>query len=219
MKIAVKGDERQVEELSELLSANHEIVPLKITELKAYDLLFDLDFDVNDEFSEQYADLEDSVVLVGAVRKQLEQAEAELARKFKCTLIGMNSLPGFINRELMECTALSEEDRKRAQNRLEKAGIEASFVKSRVGMVSPRILCMIINEAFYTVQEGTAVPQDIDLGMKLGTAYPKGPFEWCELIGIHNVYTVLNALYEDTGDDRYKICSDLKTAYLKSLII
>jgi 3-hydroxybutyryl-CoA dehydrogenase len=60
---------------------------------------------------------------------------------------------------------------------------------------------------------------DIDLGMKLGTAYPHGPFEWCDMIGIKHVYEVLNALYLDTHDDRYKICSLLKTEYLKSQAI
>lgn len=78
---------------------------------------------------------------------------------------------------------------------------------------------MIINEAYFTVQEGTASKTDIDLGMKLGTAYPKGPFEWCEEIGIANVYETLAALYEDTGDERYKICPMLKTEYLKSLAL
>jgi 3-hydroxybutyryl-CoA dehydrogenase len=52
--------------------------------------------------------------------------------------------------------------------------------------------------------------------MKLGTAYPHGPFEWAEMIGIKHVFEVLNALYLDTHDDRYKICSLLKTEYLNS---
>ncbi len=81
-------------------------------------------------------------------------------------------------------------------------------------MVSPRIVCMIINEAYFTLQEGTANKEDIDKGMKLGTAYPHGPFEWCNLIGIENVYTILKGMAEDTHDERYKICSLLKTDYL-----
>jgi 3-hydroxybutyryl-CoA dehydrogenase len=50
--------------------------------------------------------------------------------------------------------------------------------------------------------------------MKLGTAYPHGPFEWCDKIGIVNVYEILNAMAADTHDERYKICSLLKTEYL-----
>ena len=41
----------------------------------------------------------------------------------------------------------------------------------RVGMVTPRVMAMIINEAYFTVQEGTATKSDIDLGMQLGTNY------------------------------------------------
>jgi len=91
------------------------------------------------------------------------------------------------------------------------------WVESRVGLVTPRVVFMIINEAYYTLQEGTASKEDIDAGMKLGTNYPYGPFEWAEKAGIQNVYETLHALYEDTREERYKICPLLKTAYLASL--
>jgi 3-hydroxybutyryl-CoA dehydrogenase len=73
---------------------------------------------------------------------------------------------------------------------------------------------MIINEAYYTVQEGTATRADIDLAMKLGTNYPYGPFEWCERIGLEHVYHLLEAVYDDTKDERYKIAPLLKKEYL-----
>ena len=97
--------------------------------------------------------------------------------------------------------------------------IQHRFVQSRVGLVTPRIVCMIINEAYNTLQEGTATREDIDLGMKLGTAYPKGPFEWSLEIGLDHIYETLEALYQDTKDDRYKISPLLKTAYLKNFIL
>jgi 3-hydroxybutyryl-CoA dehydrogenase len=75
---------------------------------------------------------------------------------------------------------------------------------------------MIINEACYTLQEGTASMQDIDISMKLGTNYPFGPFEWADKIGIKHVYETLKAVYDDTHDERYKICPMLKTIYLKN---
>jgi 3-hydroxybutyryl-CoA dehydrogenase len=82
-------------------------------------------------------------------------------------------------------------------------------------MVTPRILFMIINEACYTLQEGTASKEDIDTSMKLGTNYPFGPFEWANKIGIKHVYETLEAIYLDTHDERYKVCPLLKTMYLK----
>ena len=77
---------------------------------------------------------------------------------------------------------------------------------------------MIINEACYTLQEGTASIPDIDLGMKLGTSFPYGPFEWADRIGLEDIYTTLEAVYDDTKDERYKICPLLKTKYLRDEI-
>ena len=57
------------------------------------------------------------------------------------------------------------------------------FVKDLPGFVSARIVAMIINEAWFTREAGTASEKDIDLAMKLGTGYPYGPFEWTALIG------------------------------------
>jgi 3-hydroxybutyryl-CoA dehydrogenase len=48
--------------------------------------------------------------------------------------------------------------------------------------------------------------------MKLGTNYPFGPFEWCEKLGVKTVVTMLEKIYNDTKDERYKICPLLKSA-------
>jgi len=76
---------------------------------------------------------------------------------------------------------------------------------------------MIINEAYYAVLEGTATREDVDLAMKLGLNYPFGPFEWSNRIGVKHVYELLEAVYEDTRDERYKICPLLKKEYLAAL--
>ena len=88
------------------------------------------------------------------------------------------------------------------------------IVEDQVGMVTPRVVSMIINEAYYTVEEGTATKEDINVAMKLGTRYPAGPFEMANSIGITHVYELLKALSGSTGDERYKICSLLKEHYL-----
>jgi 3-hydroxybutyryl-CoA dehydrogenase len=130
-------------------------------------------------------------------------------------LIGFNGLPTFVDRDLLEVSLLNPEDESRIGEVCQELGIEHRLVKDRVGMVTPRIICQIINEAYYTVQEGTASRQDIDLGMKLGTNYPMGPFEWCQKIGLSNVYELLEALWHDTHDERYKICPLLKEEYMR----
>jgi len=121
--------------------------------------------------------------------------------------VGMNLLPTFINRPMAEINGNST---KIEVVCLEKLGWQIQWVDNRVGMVTPRVICMIINEAYYTVQEGTASKEDIHIGMKLGTNYPKGPFEWASEIGIKNVYKTLLAVYKDTLESRYKVCPLMK---------
>jgi len=81
-------------------------------------------------------------------------------------------------------------------------------------MATPRVVSMIINEAYYLLQERGAAANDIDAALKLGVNYPYGPFEWAEKIGIANIAQTLEAVYHDTHDERYKICPLLKKAAL-----
>ena len=217
MNIAAKGQPNQIDELKALLK-DQNIVPFKINEIDSYDVLFDLDFDDSPEQIQQYINAKEVLIIVGSVKIQLEELYAEIGTRPSCTIIGMNALPTFINRPLLECCATHQMDRVIAEEKLEELGLQSRFVKSRVGLVTPRIICMIINEAYFTVQEGTASREDIDLGMKLGTAYPKGPFAWSTEIGLDHVYETLEALYQDTKDERYKICPLLKTEYLQGFI-
>ncbi len=127
-------------------------------------------------------------------------------------VIGFCGLNGFVNRELLEVTALSKTSEALAVESCKELGTEYRLVADQAGMVSPRIVCMIINEAYYTLEEGTATREDIDLAMKLGTNYPWGPFEWGERIGLGNVAAVLNAAKKETGDSRYQVCDLLKNS-------
>ncbi|MDC0579656.1 3-hydroxyacyl-CoA dehydrogenase family protein [Bacteroidia bacterium] len=218
MNIAVKGQPNQIEELKILLE-NRPLIPFKVNEIDTYDVVFDLDFDDTPEQITIYHQLKNKLIVVGAVKIQLEELYAEIGSNPTCTIVGMNALPTFIHRDLLECCTINEEDQLIAADFFKQLNIQHRFVQSRVGLVTPRIVCMIINEAYNTLQEGTATREDIDLGMKLGTAYPKGPFEWSLEIGLDHIYETLEALYQDTKDDRYKISPLLKTAYLKNFIL
>ena len=85
-------------------------------------------------------------------------------------------------------------------------------------MITPRTVAMIINEAYFTVQDGTASREDIDMAMKTGVNYPYGPFEWCHKIGVRHVYELLNLLYEATHDERYKVPALLQREYKQDLL-
>jgi 3-hydroxybutyryl-CoA dehydrogenase len=133
----------------------------------------------------------------------------------KTTLFGFCGLPTLLNRPLLEVSLYREADREKLAATCAALGTEYRVVEDRVGLVTPRVVCMIINEACFTVQEGTATMQDVDLGMKLGTNYPRGPFVWANAIGVERVYAVLEALWLDTHDERYKVCPLLKRQALR----
>jgi 3-hydroxybutyryl-CoA dehydrogenase len=137
----------------------------------------------------------------------------------KGNFFGFNGLPTFLLTPILETSVFRPSDVGALRSFCEKLATEFSVVEDRVGFVSPRIIGMIINEAYFTVQEKTASRNDVDVAMRLGTNYPYGPFEWCEKIGVKHVYELLEALFEDTKDDRYKVCPLLKKEYLQSLEI
>lgn len=75
-------------------------------------------------------------------------------------------------------------------------------VRDEPGFISARIIAMIINEAYFALEDKVSSKAEIDTAMKLGTNYPYGPFEWAELIGKKNILELLEALH--TTDTRYK---------------
>ncbi|MDR4887658.1 3-hydroxyacyl-CoA dehydrogenase family protein [Fredinandcohnia sp. QZ13] len=81
---------------------------------------------------------------------------------------------------------------------------DIELVEDEVGFVFPRILSMIVNEAAYALTEQTAEAEAIDVAMKKGTNYPKGPLEWAERIGLDDIYAVLSGLYRELGEERYR---------------
>jgi 3-hydroxybutyryl-CoA dehydrogenase len=88
-----------------------------------------------------------------------------------------------------------------AKQLMELTGKQYNTVPDMPGMVSPRILSMIINEACFVLGEGISSKGEIDTAMKLGTNYPYGPFEWAEKIGIQHIFSLLQVL--STADKRY----------------
>lgn len=187
-----------------------------------FDLIIDTDFDLIPETNcadrlATYATLTQTVVMVGAVRRSLSEAVYILGEEnMNCCLAGFNNWPTFINRPLWEVSLwMPPKNREIAAAIFQKLGMNWREVNDRVGLVTPRIVGMIINEACYTLQEGTATIADIDRAMQLGVNYPDGPFSWANKIGLSNVYQTLAAVYNDTHDERYKICPLLKTHFLQ----
>lgn len=122
-------------------------------------------------------------------------------------LIGFGTFSNFKEGKLIEIApALQSEPAyiPIAQDIFRMIGQETETVQDEVGLVYPRILAMIINEAVFALAEGTASVEDIDEAMKKGTNYPLGPLEWAEKIGLDDVYAVLLGLHRHLGEERYR---------------
>lgn len=132
----------------------------------------------------------------------------------KKVIFGFCGLPTFVNREMLEVSIIKTSDEVVLNEVCVSLNTKFGLVKDQVGFITPRIICMIINEAYFTVEEGTATREDIDLAMKLGTSYPFGPFEWAGKIGLQTIVIVLDAVYHASGDERYLVCNLLRAEAL-----
>ncbi|KGA95673.1 3-hydroxybutyryl-CoA dehydrogenase [Alkalihalobacillus alcalophilus ATCC 27647 = CGMCC 1.3604] len=122
-------------------------------------------------------------------------------------LIGFATYANFSEHELVEVAKPLQADSvylAKTAELFQKIGLSVEVVEDEVGMVYPRILALIINEAAYALTEKIASAKAIDTAMKKGVNYPLGPLEWAEKIGIEDVYAVLAGLYRQFGEERYR---------------
>lgn len=221
MQILVIGQPESLNECQLKFGDKHQFV-LAETHDKAESFVRNIDLIIDFELEEdpvliQFYQHKKLTVLVNSVLTGLQSMLVYLIKPSECTFFGFNGLNTFINQASWEVCLARSTDEPELDQLMKKLDTSFQVVADRVGFVAPRVICMIINEAFYTVQEGTASKEDIDQAMKLGTNYPYGPFEWCEKLGVIQVYELLDAVYNDTKDERYKIAPLLKQSYLQAL--
>lgn len=217
MNVLVIGNDMQKEECQQKFKEHTVSLATRYQEanemLKQSDVVFDFTIPKNPEQIKLYSEFPKVVAFLNTTTKSLGELTAG---NLSSTVFGFCGLPTFLNRPLLEVSVQKKENEEILKSTCQKLGTEFIVVDDRVGFVTPRVIAMIVNEAYYTVEEGTASREDIDVAMKLGTNYPFGPFEWCSKIGIVEVHELLEALYKDTNDERYKICSLLNKEYLDS---
>lgn len=83
-------------------------------------------------------------------------------------------------------------------------------VNEAPGFVVNRILIPMINEAAELVQSGVASPEDIDTAMKLGCNHPMGPLTLGDFIGLDTCLAIMDVLYAETQDSKYRACMLLR---------
>jgi 3-hydroxybutyryl-CoA dehydrogenase len=166
------------------------------------DLYLDLDFEPEESRVAALSGLLPSMVIVNAVTHTI----GAIGRPF----VRMNGWPGFAERDVHELVVPDAEIVARLTAIYRHSGRTFRLAPDLPGMISARILAAIINEAWYTWEEGVSSKEDIDIAMKLGTNYPKGPFEWGDHIGLDRVLRLLERM--SLTDTRYAPAESLKTA-------
>lgn len=107
--------------------------------------------------------------------------------------IRFNGWSTFLDKPVIEASCM--DDLKDTATGIFKAlDKKVEWVPDTPGFITPRIITMIINEAYYALGDGVSTKTDIDIAMKLGTGYPYGPFEWSSLIGLKNINELLQQL-------------------------
>lgn len=157
-----------------------------------------------------YAGLNGKEIWLNTTRTSVKGLMLQCGRPVFAVFCGITAWPGFLSSEPLEISVGRLSDRPLVKETLATLGISSTFVPDRPGMVRARILAMIINEAYYALQEGTSTKPEIDLAMKLGTNYPHGPFAWADLIGKDELCGLLDALRSETGDGRYAVAALLR---------
>lgn len=164
---------------------------LTIIEADAY---FDLLFEFDRERIGKLKRLLPVPVFVNAIVRTC----AEIGNGF----IRINAWPTMAGRSVAELV-ISDGDAEKVATIFET--LNWKYVRSPdvPGMITPRVVSMIINEAFYALGENVSTPSEIDVAMKLGTNYPYGPFEWGEKIGYENIRELLTVLAKT--ESRYEV--------------
>lgn len=122
-------------------------------------------------------------------------------------VIGMhffNPVPAMKLVEIIKGLATSEETKAMIVELSVALGKTPVEVEEAPGFVVNRILIPMINEAIGILADGVATAEDIDTAMKLGANHPMGPLALGDLIGLDVVLAIMDVLYKEYGDPKYR---------------
>ena len=130
--------------------------------------------------------LQPKLVIVNSVDQTLPEIDPAFVR--------INGWNTFLKSSLVEGSSLNEYNKQKVEAVFRLFDKKIEWVDDIVGFITPRVISMIINEAFISLKEGVSTKEEIDIAMKLGTNYPYGPFEWAEKIGVGKIEILLEKL-------------------------
>lgn len=140
---------------------------------------------------------------------------AELSKSVKNpqNFLGMHffsPVPAMKLLELVRYIRTSPEALETAQEFGRATGKECIVSKDSPAFIVNRMLDPMLNEAIHLVELGVGSIEDIDRGMKFGLNHPMGPLELMDMAGIDVELAVMEVLYKETGDQKYRPCKLLK---------
>jgi len=139
-----------------------------------------------------------SSISITKIAAQTKRADKVIGMHF------MNPVPLMKLVEVIKGLATSEETLATTLELCKAMGKEAWEANDAPGFISNRILCPMINEAIFALQEGVGTKEAIDAVMKLGMNHPMGPLTLADLIGLDVVLFIMEVLHRDLGEDKYR---------------
>jgi 3-hydroxybutyryl-CoA dehydrogenase len=139
-------------------------------------------------------------------------AASSLSSRGELGAVGFHALPGA---RLAELTRLPTTQRFAADAMEElfvRLGFVVEWVEDAPGLVLGRIVSQLVNEAAFAIGEGVGTADDVDTGLKLGLSHPRGPVEWSEALGVDHVLAVLDGLWAERREERYRAAPLLRRA-------
>ena len=115
-----------------------------------------------------------------------------------------NPVPVMALVELIRGLQTSDQTQARIEAFTRAIGKTPVKAKNSPGFIVNRILCPMINEAVFALQEGLGTAEEIDTGMRLGCNHPIGPLALADLIGLDTMLSVMEVLYQGFGDPKYR---------------
>lgn len=182
----------------------------RLEDLKDADLVFEVIIENMEKKKELYRNI-DQICKPEAIfcsnTSGLSITEMASATKRADRVIGthfFNPVPLMELVEIIRGNDTSDETYIIAKDLCESFGKKSITVNEAPLFAVNRILAPMINEAIFVLQEGVATKEDIDLGMKLGANHPIGPLALADMIGLDVMLMVLDTLYEETADSKYR---------------
>jgi 3-hydroxybutyryl-CoA dehydrogenase len=127
--------------------------------------------------------------------------------------VGFHALPPLTESGLVELTRgpdSAESAAAAAERFFGTLGKHVAWVGDAPGLVLGRIICQVVNEAAFALGEGVGSAHDIDAGMVHGLNYPRGPLGWADRIGLDHVLEVLDGLFDERREERYRAAPALR---------